>query len=205
LSIHVQTDRLIYSAPRGARRREEATAKADAGGNDMDIIANVERPAALLVGSEREILANLLDTHRATLLWKCEGLAEARLRTRSVAPSELSLFDLLRHLTGAERYWFQVCLDGRRDLKPLYLITADGEIDDDDPTPLAGVVENFRTTCEESRRILGAHALDEVIPSAVADGPVNARYVGWHMVEEYARHNGHADLLRESIDGTVGQ
>jgi uncharacterized damage-inducible protein DinB len=171
----------------------------------METITGVQRPAELLVGDEREILANLLDWHRATLLWKCEGLDDAQLRRRSVAPSELSLFDLLRHLTGAERYWFQVCLDGRRDLKPLYLTTPDGEIDDNDPTPLAGVAGNFRATCEESRQILAAHSLDEVVHSAVAGGPVNGRYVGWHMVQEYARHNGHADLLRESIDGTTGE
>jgi len=171
----------------------------------MKTMANVQRPAELLIGDERDILANLLDWHRATLLWKCEGLDEARLRRRSVAPSELSLFDLLRHLTGAERYWFQVCLDGCRDLNPLYRTTPDGEIDDNDPTPLAGVVEHFRTACEESRRIVGTHGLDEVVHSAVAGGQVNVRYIGWHMVQEYARHNGHADLLRESIDGAVGQ
>jgi hypothetical protein len=171
----------------------------------MEIITDVQRPAELLIGGEREILANLLDRHRATLLWKCEGLDEARLRRRSVTPSQLSLFDLLRHLTGAERYWFQVCLDGRRDLEPLYLTTADGEIDDNDPTPLAGVVGNFRATCEESRQIVAAHSLDEVVHSEVAGGPVNGRYIGWHMVEEYARHNGHADLLRESIDGATGE
>jgi Protein of unknown function (DUF664) len=74
-------------------------------------MAIVQRPAELLIGDERDILANLLDWHRATLLWKCEGPDEVRLRRRSVAPSGLSLFDLLRHLTGAERYWSQVCLD----------------------------------------------------------------------------------------------
>jgi len=171
----------------------------------METVTDVQRPAELLIGDEREILANLLDRHRATLLWKCEGLDDARLRRRSVPPSQLSLFDLLRHLTGAERYWFQVCLDGRRDLRPLYLTTADGEIDDSDPTPLGGVVENFRAACAESRRVLAAHSLDEVVPSVVAAGPVNGRYIGWHMVEEYARHNGHADLLRESIDGATGE
>jgi hypothetical protein len=171
----------------------------------MQTITDVLRPGELYVGDEREILANMLDWHRATLLRKCEGLDEAQLRCRAVTPSELYLFDLLRHLTGAERYWFQVCLDGRRDLKPFYLVTPEGEIDDSDPTPLAGVVENFLVTCEESRQILAAHSFDEVVHSVVTGGPVNCRYIGWHMVQEYARHNGHADLLRESIDGAVGE
>lgn len=170
----------------------------------MQTISDVQRPAELYVGDEREILANMLDWHRATLLWKCEGLDEDQLRRRSVMPSELFLLELLRHLTGAERYWFQTCLDGHRP-EPLYLLTPEGEIDDDDPTPLAGVVENFRATCEKSRQVLAAHSLDEVVDSAVAGGPVNARWIGWHVVQEYARHNGHADLLRESIDGAVGE
>ncbi len=170
----------------------------------MAAITDVQRPANLYIGDEREILANMLERQRATLLWKCEGLDEDQLRRRSVTPSELSLFELLRHLTGAECYWFQVCLDGR-DLEPLYITTPDGEIDDSDPTPPAGVVQNFLTACEESRQVAAAHAFDEVVSSGVAGCPVSARYVGWHMVEEYARHCGHADLLRESIDGAVGE
>jgi hypothetical protein len=133
-----------------------------------------------------------------------EGLDEDQLWRRSVTPSELSLFDLLRHLTGAERYWFQACLGGR-ELKPLYLTTPDGEIDETDPTPPADIMLNFLAACEESRQIAAAHALDDVVDSGVAGCPVTARYVGWHMVEEYARHCGHADLLRESIDGSVGE
>jgi uncharacterized damage-inducible protein DinB len=170
----------------------------------MQTIPAVERPAELYIGDERQILANMLDWHRATLLWKCEGLDEDQLRRRSVVPSELFLFDLLRHLTGAEQYWFQVCLDGQRP-EPLYRLTPEREIDDNDPTPLAGVVENFRATGERSRQILAAHSLDDVVHSVVTGGPVSARYIGWHVVQEYARHNGHADLLRESIDGAVGE
>jgi Protein of unknown function (DUF664) len=170
----------------------------------MLTITDVRRPEELYVGDEREILENMLDWHRATLLRKCEGLEEDQLRRRAVMPSELYLFDLLRHLTGAERYWFQACLDGRQP-EPLYLVTPEGEIDDNDPTPLAGVVHNFRATCQLSRRILAVHPLDEVVDSVVVGAPVSARYIGWHVVQEYARHNGHADLLRESIDGAVGE
>jgi hypothetical protein len=170
----------------------------------MQTIPAVERPAELYIGDEREIMANMLDWHRATLLWKCEGLDEDQLRRRAVVPSELFLFDLLRHLTGAEQYWFQVCLDRQRP-EPFYRLTPEREIDDNDPTPLAGVVENFRATCERSRQILAAHSLDEVVHSVVTDAQVSGRWIGWHVVQEYARHNGHADLLRESIDGAVGE
>jgi hypothetical protein len=170
----------------------------------METITDVERPGELYVGGEQELLARMLDRHRATLLWKCSGLQVADLKRKSVSPSALSLLDLLRHLTGAERYWFQACLDGR-DLTPLYATTADGEIDEDDPTPLDAVVQNYLDACEESRKIAAAHPIGEVVASAVARAPVSARFIALHMVEEYARHNGHADLLRESIDGSVGQ
>lgn len=79
----------------------------------MAVIKNVERPDYVYVGSETEVLQRMLDHYRATLLWKCEGLDEEELRQQSVKPSELSLFELLRHLTDAERYWFQVCVAGR--------------------------------------------------------------------------------------------
>jgi hypothetical protein len=170
----------------------------------METITGVRRPPELYVGGEKELLGSMLDRHRAILLWKCEGLKAGDLKRKSVQPSALSLFDLVRHLTGAERYWFQVCLDGR-DLTPLYATTADGEIDENDPTPLGAVVQHYLDACEESRKIAAAHPIDEVVRSAVAGAPVSARFIALHMVEEYARHNGHADLLRESIDGSVGE
>jgi hypothetical protein len=112
----------------------------------MAIIDKVERPEFSMTGDEAEILWSMLDYYRSTLLWKCEGLTEDQLRRLSVPPSELSLLDLLRHLAGTERHWFQRVLQGR-DLEPLYSITPDGQIDPLDPTPAEEVVQRFLTAC----------------------------------------------------------
>jgi uncharacterized damage-inducible protein DinB len=171
----------------------------------MAVIDNVQRPEFSLTGDEAEILWSMLDYYRSTLLWKCEGLAEDQLRRQSVPPSELSLLDLLRHLAGAERHWFQRVLLGR-DLEPLYATTPDGQVDPLDPTPAEEVAQRFRTACDESRSISSVHALDEIVPS-VRTGygrPASLRFIAVHMIGEYARHCGHADLLRETIDGAVG-
>jgi hypothetical protein len=169
----------------------------------MAVIDAVDRPDPPTVGDEREILLSMLDYYRATLLTKCQGLDHAQLERRSVEPSELSLMELLRHLAGAERYWFQICLLGR-SLQPLYLRTEDGEIDPSDPSTPAEVVQRFATACEESRQAVAPLSFDHVVGSGVMGQPVNLRYICVHMLEEYARHCGHADLLRERIDGAVG-
>jgi uncharacterized damage-inducible protein DinB len=171
----------------------------------MAVINKVERPQFSLTGDEAEILWSMLDYYRSTLLWKCEGLSEDQLRRLSVPPSELSLLDLLRHLAGVERHWFQRVLLGR-DLQPLYATTADGEIDPLDPTPADGVVQRFLNACDESRSVSAARSLEEVVPAARTGygRPASLRFIAVHMIEEYARHCGHADLLRETIDGAVG-
>jgi hypothetical protein len=169
----------------------------------MAAINNVERSEPTPVGSEGELLWSMLDYYRNTLLKKCEGLDEEQLRRCSVEPSDLNLFDLLRHLTGAERVWFQKEFLGRT-IEPLSLLTSDGEYDPSDTTPVDVVVSRFLATCEESRRIVEDHSLAEVVQSELCGHPVNLRYIAVHMIEEYARHCGHADFLRERIDGTVG-
>jgi uncharacterized damage-inducible protein DinB len=171
----------------------------------MAVIDKVERPEFSLAGGEAEILWSMLDYYRSTLLWKCAGLTEDQLSRRSVPPSELSLLDLLRHLAGAERHWFQRVLLGR-DLEPLYSTTPDGQIDPLDPASAGEVVQRFLTACEESRSVSSARSLDDIVPS-VRTGygrPASLRFIAVHMIEEYARHCGHADLLRETIDGAVG-
>jgi uncharacterized damage-inducible protein DinB len=171
----------------------------------MAVIGTVARPEFSMTGDEAEILWSMLDYYRSTLLWKCQGLSEDQLRRRSVPPSELSLLDLLRHLAGAERHWFQRVLLGR-DLEPLYSVTADGETDPQDPTPAGEVVRRFLRACDESRSISSARSLDDVVPAARTGygRPASLRFIAVHMIEEYARHCGHADLLRETIDGEVG-
>jgi hypothetical protein len=161
----------------------------------MAAIKDVQRPDYVYIGSEPEVLQRMLDHYRATLLWKCEGLDEAELRQRSVMPSELSLFELLRHLTDAERYWFQVCVGGRELSGGFEASTA----------PVEDVLAHYLEACEESRQITASHPLDQVTVSGVYRQQVSHRFVLVHMIGEYARHCGHADLLRETIDGATGE
>ena len=161
----------------------------------MAAIKDVQRPDYVYIGSEPEVLQRMLDHYRATLLWKCEGLQEVELRQRSVMPSELSLFELLRHLTDAERYWFQVCVGGRELAGGFEPGTASVE----------DVLAHYLEACDESRHVTASHPLDQVTFSGVYRQQVSHRFVLAHMIGEYARHCGHADLLRESIDGATGE
>jgi hypothetical protein len=161
----------------------------------MAAIKDVERPDYVYIGSETEVLRRMLDHYRATLLWKCEGLDDDELRHRSVFPSELTLFELLRHLTGAEIYWFQHCVDAR-SFPPDF---------GNDAAPVEDVLERYLAACDESRLITAAHSLEHVVLSEVYGQAVSHRFILAHMIGEYARHCGHADLLRESIDGATGE
>jgi uncharacterized damage-inducible protein DinB len=153
---------------------------------------------------ERAMLDAWLDFHRATLAMKCDGLSDAQLRERAVPPSTLSLLGLVRHLADVERNWFRRVLAGE-DAPPLFWSDDDPDGDFDN-VGTADVAEGFaawRSECERARQAAAA------APSLEATGlrrgePVSLRWILVHMIEEYARHNGHADLLRERIDGTVG-
>ncbi len=161
----------------------------------MAAIKDVERPDYVYIGSETEVLRRMLDHYRATLLWKCEGLDDDELRHQSVWPSELSLFELLRHLTGAEIYWFQHCVDAR-SFPPDF---------GNDAAPVEDVLQHYLAACDESRLITAAHSLEHVVLSEVYGQAVSHRFILAHMIGEYARHCGHADLLRECIDGATGE
>ncbi|TGB02104.1 DinB family protein [Streptomyces sp. MZ04] len=161
---------------------------------------------ARTTGGEREMLADFLTAQRTTLEMKCAGL-QSELSRRSVAPSTLSLLGIVRHLAEAERRWFRCVLAGE-EAPPLFV--SDTRPDHDfegavpDPAVIAGAWEAWRAEVEFADRLVaGAPDLD--IEGADGwKGKVSLRWVLIHMVEEYARHNGHADLLRERIDGAVG-
>ena len=166
-----------------------------------------ERIDPPLVGDERAQLESWLEFHRATLLLKCDGLDDAGLRQRSVPPSSLSLLGLVRHMTEVERSWFRRILvaDGAA---PLYYSddNEDGDFDDVDTADVAADLEAFRAELETCRSIAAQHPdLDEIgVGKRREVHDVSLRWIYLHMIEEYARHNGHADLLRERIDGVVG-
>ncbi len=158
------------------------------------------------VADELTMLRSWLDFHRATLLSKCEGLEAAQLRSRAVPPSNLSLLGLVRHLTEVERSWFRRRLTGA-EIAPLYYsdLTPDGDFDDvDGADPEADFVA-YRLEVDTCRAIAGQYQDPSVLSAVQRNGQdLSLRWIYLHMIEEYARHNGHADLLRESIDGRTG-
>jgi uncharacterized damage-inducible protein DinB len=153
---------------------------------------------------ERTTLLAFLEWQRATLLRKCEGLGAEQLRQRSAPPSNLSLLGLVRHLTDVERGWFRRTL-AQEDAPQLYRLdsTPDADFIDVDSIAVDEVFAAWHAECERSREIAAARRLDDTGTQRTGT-PVSLRWVLVHMIEEYSRHNGHADLVRERIDGAVG-
>jgi uncharacterized damage-inducible protein DinB len=154
------------------------------------------------------MLDSWLDFHRATLLTKCDGLTDEQLKTRSVPPSSMSLVGLVRHMTEVERIWFRNALAGE-DAKPVYYSddNKDGEFDDVDAADVAGDLARYRDEIERCRRVTADHPDLDTVGTGIRDGrqaTLSLRWIYVHMIEEYARHNGHADFLRERIDGVTG-
>jgi hypothetical protein len=156
------------------------------------------------VADEKTMLVAWLEYHRATLELKCAGLPPDRLAERSVPPSTLSLLGLVRHMTEVERSWFRRRLAGE-DAPHLYYTDADpdGDFDNLDSVSVEEAFAAWRSECDHARRLVAAHSLDD-LARRPRDRPLSLRWIMIHMIEEYARHNGHADLLRERIDGAVG-
>ena len=139
------------------------------------------------VAGERESLDSWLDFHRSTLLMKCQGLTGEQLARRAVPPSSLSLLGLVRHMAEVERAWFRRRAAGEASLGYLYSSHESPDRDFD----LAGGGAAGRS-------------LDDTFVHERTGDLTDLRWVYTHMIEEYARHNGHADLLREQIDGVTG-
>jgi uncharacterized damage-inducible protein DinB len=172
---------------------------------NQDVAAEPGRPEPPQRAGERETLAGFLDFHRATFAWKVAGLDAEQLRRRSAEPSSMSLLGLVRHLADVERSWWRTRVDGQ-DAPPVTYSpdNPDGDFDDvDDADPHEALAWLAREQ-DEARRVLAAHDLDEVFEHP-RQGTTSVRWVLVHLVEEYARHNGHADLLRERIDGATGE
>lgn len=169
------------------------------------IAPEVELTEEPLLGAERPMLEAWLDRHRATFLRNCAGLTGEQLATMSTPPSNLSLLGLIRHLTDVERTWFRIRLAGQ-DVKASYSSRPDWDhaFDDLDParaeTEYAGLVAEMA----EARAAGAARDLDETFMHA-RWGEMSVRWLYIHMIEEYAQHNGHADLIRERIDGRTNE
>jgi len=161
----------------------------------------IDRKSAPYIGDERTVLDGWLDYHRDTLLLKCAGLSDEQLKTASVDPSNLTLLGLVRHMTENEA-WLCSLFTGE-EAEGLYATedSPEGDLDvakADGPSDL----EAFQAQVERSRAAAPHRVLDDLID---AEGEsISLRGVYVHMIEEYARHNGHADLIRERIDGATG-
>lgn len=148
------------------------------------------------------MLESWLDFHRATLARKCEGLDDAQLRQRAAPPSTLSLLGLVRHMAEVERAWFRRVLSAE-DISWIYSEQdRDGDFNLTDEDTSAEAFATWRAEIDHARRAAARHAMDD---TGLRHGKeFSLRWIYVHMIEEYARHNGHADLLRERIDGVTG-
>jgi uncharacterized damage-inducible protein DinB len=157
----------------------------------------------VLVAGERAMLETWLDWHRDTLARKCAGLPAEQLRQRAVPPSTMSLLGLVRHMAEVERGWFRRRIAGQ-DIAYLYSsANDDGDFDNVDEADVEEAFATWRAECEAAREVIrGVGSLDRTFD--IRGGTLSVRWVLVHMIEEYARHNGHADLLRERLDGSKG-
>ncbi|GGT74763.1 MULTISPECIES: DinB family protein [Streptomyces] len=163
------------------------------------------RPEPPRVGTERETLRGFLDHHRATLAMKCEGLTDEQLRERSMPPSTLSLLGLVRHMAEVERAWFRRAFEDA-EAPMVWSDTIDFQAAyDASRSTRAEAFAVWEAEVENSRRIeREAASLDLVGHQPRWGEDVSLRMVMVHVLLEYGRHNGHADFLREGVDGTVG-
>lgn len=153
---------------------------------------------------ELTMLKAYLEHYRETFALKCAGVPAARLSDRSCPPSRMSLHGLIRHLAGVERWWFAINFAGL-DLPMLYYSDDDP---DQDFESLAGdpfqALDVWRAECDRSRTILDAASTLDALGVRERNGSYTLRWLLLRMITEYAQHDGHADLLREGIDGAVG-
>ncbi|WP_439679686.1 DinB family protein [Embleya sp. MST-111070] len=168
-------------------------------------MAGDQRPTPPVTGNEREMMRAFLEFHRATLAMKCEGLSDEELRRQSMPPSTLSLLGLVRHMAEVERTWFRRVINAE-DIPLVWSDEGDFQVAyDASASTRSEAFAAWEAEVAHSRRIEAeAESLDVIGHNARWDQDVSLRLVMLHLMHEYARHNGHADFLREGVDGTVG-
>jgi uncharacterized damage-inducible protein DinB len=154
---------------------------------------------------EGTTLTAFLDFLRDTLALKCEGLTDDQLRERAVPPSSLSLLGLVRHMAEVERNWFRPVLGGE-EMAGFSSPDLDWEVAFRDvaTADVAEACRLWRAECDHARELVAAAPSFDVTGFR-RSGYVSLRWVMTHMIEEYARHLGHADLIRERLDGSTGE
>ena len=166
--------------------------------------ADQPRVRPTYVQNERELLNGWLAFHRSTLLVKCEGLTDEQRKARPVETSLLSLHGLVRHLAEVERNWFRRILLGQPDLPRIW---HEPEVEGSPLVPLDDAewhqdLQAWRSECQASSEAAASCSLDDT--GVWRDREISLRSIYLHVIQEYARHNGHADLIRELLDGSVG-
>jgi uncharacterized damage-inducible protein DinB len=169
-------------------------------------MAGPRRSLPFTCTDERTTLVDWLDFHRATLAAKCARLSDAQLRLAAVPPSSLTLLGIVQHMAQVERHWFRRVLAGE-DVAPIFGTGTgpDGASDGFalvDAVSAEQVMVTWTAEIEQARSNAVAYALDE--ERRYRNWDTNLRSIYVHMIGEYARHNGHADLIRERIDGRTG-
>jgi uncharacterized damage-inducible protein DinB len=166
-------------------------------------VERAERYPARRNEPEQEMLRDWLDWHRATLRRKCAGLDADELATRAVPPSNLSLLGLVRHMSDVERGWVRQAYRGEQ-VPDLYARSDAPAADfaEADPAGAEADFERYRAERETVDAALEGAKLDDTF--TVREVTMSVRWMWQHLVEEYARHNGHADLIREAVDGSTG-
>jgi uncharacterized damage-inducible protein DinB len=170
----------------------------------VDPVTDRPRVRPTYLRDDRELLDGWLEFHRATLLAKCEGLNDEQRKARPIASSLLSLHGMVRHLAETERNWFRHVLLQESDLPRMW---SDPTMDGSPLVPLDNAnweddLATWQQECAASRAVSSSHSLDDA--GVWRDKAVSLRSIYLHMIQEYARHNGHADLIRELLDGSVG-
>ena len=165
----------------------------------------MERTQPPYDGDERSTLVAFLDFLRETMIWKLEGLSEAQARWKPTENGN-SLLGLVRHLGYVENWWFPVCFNGEEDPLPYDPADPDADFKIPDDWTVSDVVDFYKSEIERSNKVVaGAPSLDEMSKIPARDAHRSLRWILVHMVEETARHAGHADITRELIDGSVGE
>ncbi|MFF0291856.1 DinB family protein [Streptomyces sp. NPDC005262] len=164
-----------------------------------------QRTHPFKVADDRSSLTSFLDYQRATLAMKCADLTGEQLKRRTIPTSGITLLGLVRHAASVERSWFRLVMNAE-DVKPPWPGEVDGtfaefHVQDAD---VDEAFEVWHEECARARAVAASfNSLDDTV--GFRGETISLRYVLTHMIEEYARHNGHADLLREAIDGVVGE
>jgi len=161
------------------------------------------RPQAPERGGERETIEGFLDFQRASIVWKATGLSDAD-AARRLLPSLTTVSGIIRHLADVERSWFREDMAGETLERTRWSEDdPDGEFRVTQSDSLAAIIADYELACAESREVAARFGLDDL--SATGDGRFTLRWILLHLTEETARHLGHIDLLRELLDGAVGE